>query len=134
MALEQFSDVVQRCEALPNDSYTSDDHNVFTIAGRTCIEEGNSPQVLSIVLDEKNQNIVRSMGWNLLPPLIQVLLKKEDKNLPQCLSIFNHLLETCRPKELLIGLLEQLEHDDPDRIAESLHLLLNPLQKGSQYL
>ncbi|MEQ2196438.1 hypothetical protein XENOCAPTIV_027559 [Xenoophorus captivus] len=129
MALEQFSDVVQRCEALPNDSYTSDDHNVFTIAGRTCIEEGNSPQVLSIVLDEKNQNIVRSMGWNLLPPLIQVLLKKEDKNLPQCLSIFNHLLETCRPKELLIGLLEQLEHDDPDRIAESLHLLLNPLQK-----
>ncbi|XP_047224242.1 glomulin, FKBP associated protein a [Girardinichthys multiradiatus] len=129
MALEQFSDVVQRCEALPNDSYTSDDHNVFTIAGRTCIEEGNSPQVLSIVLDEKNQNIVRSMGWNLLPPLIQVLLKKEDKNLPQCLSIFNHLLETCRPKELLIGLLEQVEHDDPDRIAESLHLLLNPLQK-----
>ncbi|KAM4556665.1 glomulin, FKBP associated protein a isoform 1-T2 [Fundulus diaphanus] len=129
MALEQLSDVVQRCEALPDDSYTSDDHDVFTIAGRTCIEEGNSPQVLSIVLDDKNQNIVRSMGWNLLPPLIRVLLKKEDKHLPQCLAIFNHLLETCRPKELLIGLLEQLEHDDPDGIAERLRLLLNPLQK-----
>uniref|UniRef100_A0A3Q2UGL2 Glomulin, FKBP associated protein a n=1 Tax=Fundulus heteroclitus TaxID=8078 RepID=A0A3Q2UGL2_FUNHE len=129
MALEQLSDVVQRCEALPDDSYTSDDHDVFTIAGRTCIEEGNSPQVLSIVLDDKNQNIVRSMGWNLLPPLVQVLLKKEDKHLPQCLAIFNHLLETCRPKELLIGLLEQLEHDDPDGIAERLRLLLNPLQK-----
>ncbi|CAM9205684.1 unnamed protein product [Lampetra planeri] len=69
------------------------------------------------------------MGWNLLPPLVQVLLKKEDKNLPQCLAIFNHLLEVCRPKELLIGLLEQLEQDDPVIIAESLHLLLNPLQK-----
>lgn len=33
------------------------------------------------------------MGWNLLPPLIQILIKKEDKNLSQCLAIFNHLLE-----------------------------------------
>uniref|UniRef100_A0AAX7V0Y2 Glomulin, FKBP associated protein a n=1 Tax=Astatotilapia calliptera TaxID=8154 RepID=A0AAX7V0Y2_ASTCA len=129
MALEQLSEVVQRCQALPDDSYTTEDHNIFTVAGQTCIKEGNSVQVLSIVLDEKNQEIVRCMGWNLLPPLIQVLLKKEDKNLPQCLAIFNHLLETCRPKELLIGLLEQLEQDDPDTIAESLHLLLKPLQK-----
>ncbi|XP_061587190.1 glomulin, FKBP associated protein a [Cololabis saira] len=129
MALEQLSDVVQRCQALGDDSYTAEDHNVFTVAGQTCIEEGDSAQVLSIVLDDKNQDIVRCMGWNLLTPLIQVLLKKEDRNLPQCLAIFNHLLETCRPKELLIGLLEQLEHDDPDTIAESLHLLLNPLQK-----
>ncbi|XP_020505115.1 glomulin, FKBP associated protein a [Labrus bergylta] len=129
MSLEQLSDVVQRCQALPDDSYSTEDHDVFTIAGRTCIEEGHSAQVLSIVLDDKNQDIVRCMGWNLLPPLIQVLLKKEDKNLPACLAIFNHLLQTCRPKELLIGLWEQLEHDDPDTIAESLHLLLNPLQK-----
>ncbi|XP_070775209.1 glomulin, FKBP associated protein a [Enoplosus armatus] len=129
MALEQLSDVVQRCQALPDDSYTAEDHDVFTVAGRTCIEEGDSAQVLSIVLDEKNQDIVRCLGWNLLPPLIQVLLKKEDKNLSPCLAIFNHLLQTCRPKELLIGLLEQLEQDDPDTIAESLHLLLNPLQK-----
>uniref|UniRef100_A0A3Q3IFR2 Glomulin, FKBP associated protein a n=1 Tax=Monopterus albus TaxID=43700 RepID=A0A3Q3IFR2_MONAL len=130
MALEQFSDVIQRCV---KESYSSEDHSVFSIAGRSCIEEGNSVQVLSIVLDEKNQDIVRCMGWNLLPPLIQILLKKEDKNRPHCLAIFNHLLEvcssTCRPKELLIGLLEQLEQDDPDTIAESLHLLLNPLQK-----
>ncbi|XP_073347916.1 glomulin, FKBP associated protein a [Pagrus major] len=129
MALEQLSDVVQRCQALPDDSYTTEDHDVFTIAGRTCIEEGNSAQVLSIVLDEKNQDIVRCMGWNLLTPLIQVLLKKEDKHLSQCLAVFNHLLKTCRPKELLIGLLEQLEQDDPYSTAESLHLLLNPLQK-----
>ncbi|XP_017286258.1 glomulin, FKBP associated protein a [Kryptolebias marmoratus] len=129
MALEQLSDVVQRCQALSDDGYTTEDHDVFTTAGRTCIEEGNSLQVLSIVLDEKNQNMVRSLGWNLLPPLVQVLLKEEDKNLPQCLAIFNHLIESCRPKELLIGLLEELEHDDPDRLADRLHLLLPPLQK-----
>lgn len=129
MALEQLSDVVQRCQALSDDSYTTEDHDIFTISGRTCIEEGNSAQVLSIVLDEKNQDLVRCMGWNLLPPLIQVLLKKEDKNVSQCLAIFNHLIQTCRPKELLIGLLEQLEQDDPVTIAESLRLLLSPLQK-----
>ncbi|KAM9322404.1 LOW QUALITY PROTEIN: glomulin, FKBP associated protein a [Pholidichthys leucotaenia] len=129
MALEQLSDVVQRCQSLPSDGYKTEDHNVFMIAGRTCIEEGNSAQVLSIVLDEKNQDIVRCMGWNLLPPLIQVLLKKEDKHLPQCVAIFNHLLETCQPKELLIGLLEQLEQDDPDTFAARVHLLMKPLQK-----
>ncbi|XP_029309244.1 glomulin, FKBP associated protein a [Cottoperca gobio] len=129
MALEQLSDVVQRCQALPDDRYTTEDHDVFTISGRTCIEEGNSAQVLSLVLDEKNQDLVRCMGWNLLPPLIQVLLKKDSEKFSQCLAIFNHLLQTCRPKELLIGLLEQLEQDDPDTIAKSLHLLLNPLQK-----
>ncbi|XP_061151268.1 glomulin, FKBP associated protein a isoform X1 [Syngnathus typhle] len=129
MALDQFSDVVQRCQALPCDSYTTEDHSIFLTAGRSCIEEGNCAQVLSIVLDDTNQEIVRCMGWNLLPPLIQVLLKKDDKNLLHCLAIFNHLIETCRPKELLIGLLEQLEQEEPVAIAESLHLLLKPLQK-----
>lgn len=46
---------------------------------------------------------------------------------------WNASFQTCRPKELLIGLLEQLEQDDPDTIAESLHLLLSPLQKGKDY-
>ncbi|XP_077394184.1 glomulin, FKBP associated protein a [Festucalex cinctus] len=129
MALDQFSDVVQRCQALPPDSYTTEDHDIFLIAGRSCIEEGNGAQVLSIVLDDTNQDMVRCMGWNLLPPLVQVLLKKEDKNVPHCVAIFNHLLETCTPKELLIGLLEQLEQEEPVLIAETLHLLLKPLQK-----
>uniref|UniRef100_A0A665UH29 Glomulin, FKBP associated protein a n=1 Tax=Echeneis naucrates TaxID=173247 RepID=A0A665UH29_ECHNA len=124
MALEQLSDVVQRCQALPDDSYTSEDHDVFSIAGQTCIEDGNSAQVLSIILDEKNQDLVRCMGWNLLPALIKVLLRKEDKHLHHLLVV-----QTCRPKELLIGLLEQLEQDDAVTIAESIHLLLNPLQK-----
>ncbi|KAM3865990.1 glomulin, FKBP associated protein a [Diretmus argenteus] len=129
MALEQLSDLVQRRQAVQDDSYTSEDYDVFTIAGRTCIEEGNSAQVLSIVVDEKNKDIVRCMGWNLLSPLIEVLLKKEDKTLPQCLAILQHLLEVCSPKELLIGLLEQMDTAHPEAIAETLLLILNPLQK-----
>lgn len=42
-------------QALPEENYTTEDHDVFTISGRTCIEEGNGAQVLSIVLDDKNQ-------------------------------------------------------------------------------
>lgn len=42
-------------QTLPVESYNSEDYDVFTVSGRTCIEEGNSAQVLSIVLDEKNQ-------------------------------------------------------------------------------
>ncbi|XP_038820155.1 glomulin, FKBP associated protein a isoform X3 [Salvelinus namaycush] len=87
MALEQLSDIVQRC------------------------------------------NIVRCMGWNLLGPLVQILLKKEENNLPHCLAILTHLLEVCSPKELLVGLLEQVEEAHPDSIAETVILLLQPLQK-----
>lgn len=40
------------------------------------------------------------------------------------------VFQLCRPKELLIGLLEQLEQDDPAAISESFLLLVIPLQKG----
>ncbi|KAK6302428.1 hypothetical protein J4Q44_G00267830 [Coregonus suidteri] len=116
-------------QAIQDDNYTTEDYDVFQIAGRTCIEDGESAQVLSIVVDEENKNIVRCMGWNLLGPLVQILLKKEEKNLPHCLAILTHLLEVCSPKELLVGLLEQVEEAHPDSIAETVILLLQPLQK-----
>ncbi|XP_077075134.1 glomulin, FKBP associated protein a [Siphateles boraxobius] len=128
MALEQLSDVVQRCQAIKDESYSSQDYDIFLTAGRTCIEQGDSAQVLSILVDEKNKSIVRCMGWNLLGPLVQMLLKKEDKNLPHSHAILSHLLEVCSPKELLVGLLEQVEEADSASIAETLTLLLKPLQ------
>ncbi|XP_051985176.1 glomulin, FKBP associated protein a [Xyrauchen texanus] len=128
MALEHLSDVVQRCQAIKDESFSPEDYNVFLTAGRTCIEQGDSAQVLSILVDEKNKNIVRCMGWNLLGPLVQILLKKEDKNLPHCHAILSYLLEVCSPKELLVGLLEQVEDTDSGSIAETVTLLLQPLQ------
>lgn len=38
---------------------------------------------------------MRCLGWNLLPPLIKIFLKKEDKSLKECLSIFDYLLKVC---------------------------------------
>lgn len=128
MALEQLCDVVQRCQAIKDEGFSPEDYDLFFTAGRTCIEQGNSAQVLSILVDEKNMNIVRCMGWNLLGPLVQILLKKEDRNLPHCHAILSHLLEVCSPKELLVGLLEHVEEADTGSIAEIVTLLLKPLQ------
>ncbi|XP_016132621.1 glomulin, FKBP associated protein a [Sinocyclocheilus grahami] len=128
MALELLCDVVQRCQAIKDEGFSPEDYDLFFTAGRTCIEQGNSAQVLSILVDEKNKSIVRCMGWNLLGPLVQILLKKEDGNLPHCHAILSHLLEVCNPKELLVGLLEQVEEADTGSIAETVTLLLKPLQ------
>ena len=51
-------------QAVQDDKYSPEDYDVFNIAGRTCIEEGHSAQVLSILVDEKNQVCV----WILIHP------------------------------------------------------------------
>ncbi|CAL8281201.1 unnamed protein product [Lota lota] len=129
MALEQLSDVVQKCQAVQDDKYSPEDYDVFTMAGRACIEEGHSAQVLSILVDEKNQDMVKCMGWNLLPPLVQVLLKQEVKNRPHCQAILKHLLKVCSPKELLVGLLEQVEETPVELLVSAFLLLLKPLKE-----
>lgn len=128
MALEQFSDVVQRCQAVQDEKFSPADFDLFQSAGKTCIEQGDSAQVLSIIVDERNKDVVRCMGWNLLEPIVKVLLSKEDRNLPHCHAILTHLLQACSPKELLVGLLEQVEEADSDTFPEALVLLLKPLQ------
>ncbi|KAJ3595532.1 hypothetical protein NHX12_004835 [Muraenolepis orangiensis] len=123
MALEQLSDVVQKCQAVQDDKYSPEDYDVFTIAGRACIEEGHSAQVLSIL------DMVRCMGWNLLPPLVQLLLKQEVKNRTPCQAILKLLLKVCSPKELLVGLLEQVEETPVELLVNSFLLLLKPLKE-----
>ncbi|XP_028817072.1 glomulin, FKBP associated protein a [Denticeps clupeoides] len=128
MALEQLIELMQRCHAIQDESYCPEDYDLFQSAGTTCIQQGEWAQLLSMIADEENKNIVRCMGWNLLAPLVQVLQKKEDKNLSQCFAILTHLLEICHPKELLVGLLEQVEEAHTDAIADTVLLLLQPLK------
>ncbi|TST47740.1 Glomulin [Bagarius yarrelli] len=134
MALEQFSDVVQRCQHVQEQNFSPSDFELFRTAGTSCIEQGHAAHVLSVIIDQKNETIVRCMGWNLLEPLVKILLKKEEKNLHHCHAIFSHLLQVCSPKELLVGLLEQVEEADPDAVAEVITLLLTPLQTGKNHL
>ncbi|XP_058891029.1 glomulin-like [Acipenser ruthenus] len=128
MALHQLHDVIRRCQAIPDDGFKAEDYDQFQMAGRSCLEEGKTAEVLDIVTDEKNKEIVKSMGWNLLGPLVKIVLKKEAESLQHCLTTLKHVLEVCSPKELLVGLLEQIEDADVDNIAETIILLLQPLQ------
>ncbi|XP_060762480.1 glomulin, FKBP associated protein a [Neoarius graeffei] len=128
MALEQFSDVVQSCQYVQDENFSPEVFDLFQTAGRSCIEQGHIAHVLSVIIDERNKSIVRCMGWNLLGPLVKVLLKKEEKNLQHCQAILSHLLQVCSPKELVVGLLEQVEEADPDAVVEMIMLLLTPLQ------
>ncbi|KAL2078503.1 hypothetical protein ACEWY4_026188 [Coilia grayii] len=129
MAVDQLSDIVQRCQRIENDSYTSEDYDSFQSAAQKCIEEGHSAQVLSIIIDDKNKGIVRCMGWNLVGTLVQAVLKNDNRNLSHNHAILTHLLQICSPKELLVSLLEQVEAAGPDVITETLMFLLKPLQK-----
>lgn len=50
---------------------------------------------------------------------------------PCCFHLFICFVEqVCSPKELLVGLLEQVEEADTGSIAETVTLLLKPLQTG----
>lgn len=120
--------MVQRSQHVEEQSFSPSDFELFRTAGTSCIVLGHAAHVLSVIIDQRNETIVRCMGWNLLEPLVKVLLKKEEKNLHHCHAIFSHLLQVCSPKELLLGLLEQVEEADPDVVAEVITLLLTPLQ------
>ncbi|XP_018586325.1 glomulin, FKBP associated protein a isoform X2 [Scleropages formosus] len=128
MTLSHLKDIVRRC-AVQDDNFKPEDYELFQIAGREVVEQGGSAQLLEVIKDEKNKNIVRAMGWSLLGPLVKVLIEKEEESLPHCLAIFTHILEVCSPKELLVGLLEQVEDAHPDSITDTVILLLQPLQK-----
>nr|XP_015210647.1 PREDICTED: glomulin [Lepisosteus oculatus] len=127
MALEQLYDMLQRCQVLADDSFKPEDYEQFQSAGRACLERGGAAQVLEVVQDEKNKAIVRSMGWNLLGPLVQVILQKDEKSLQHCLSIFAHLLDwhcTALPAVLL-----KLGDKKAASVGMALSTILNQLSR-----
>lgn len=112
-----------------NDSYSPEDYDLFQTSAQKCIEEGDGAQVMSIIVDEKNKSIARCMGWGLVGPLVHLLVKREGKTLPHIHAILSHLLEICSPKELLVGLLEQVESADVEDISATVMVVVQPLQK-----
>lgn len=42
-----------------------------------------------------------------------------------------HLLQLCNPKELFLGLLEQIEQTSGEQVCQTIMLLLQPLQTGN---
>ncbi|XP_066480320.1 glomulin [Tiliqua scincoides] len=128
---EELRDIIQRCQILDEEDFKGEDFNLFQVAGQKCLEEGYIAEVLEVVQNEKNKVIVKSMGWNLVGPLIRCILKYklDDVERKLCLKILDKLIELCSPKELVLGFLEQIEQTSGEQISQTVLLLLKPLQE-----
>nr|XP_028588624.1 glomulin isoform X1 [Podarcis muralis] len=131
MAEDELRDIIQRCQILEEEDFKGEDFNLFQVAGQKCFEEGYVADVLEVVQNEKNKVIVKSMGWNLVGPLIRCLVKyKQDEvEREHCLKILDKLMELCSPKELVLGFLEQIEQASGEYRSQTILLLLKPLQE-----
>ncbi|XP_017652030.1 glomulin [Nannospalax galili] len=135
MAVEELQSIIMRCQILEEHNFNKEDFGLFQLAGQRCIEEGHIDQLLEIIQEERNKIIIKSMGWNLVGPVVRCLLKneEEDKRKNYFLTL-DILVKLCNPKELLLGLLELIEEPSGKQIAQIILLLLQPLQTVIQKL
>ncbi|GAA6102554.1 glomulin, FKBP associated protein b [Tachysurus ichikawai] len=127
MTANQMEDVIQRWRNTQGKDLKAEDHELFVNVGQMCIAQGDSAQLLDFISDEKNQDIVKSMGSGLIRPLIKDLVKKERDSV-HCQAVITHLIQICNAHELLDVLLKQVEETDPVVIADTITLLMQQIQ------
>uniref|UniRef100_A0A8B9CFC4 Glomulin, FKBP associated protein n=1 Tax=Anser brachyrhynchus TaxID=132585 RepID=A0A8B9CFC4_9AVES len=134
MAVDELQAIIQRCQILEESDFRGEDFNLFQVAGQKCLEDGYAAQLLEVIQNEKNKVIIKNMGWNLISPLVRCILaykqeddKRDDKR-EHCLKILDQLVQLCNPKELFLGLLEQIEQTSGEKVCPTVMLLLQPLQ------
>ncbi|NWU98000.1 GLMN protein, partial [Upupa epops] len=130
MAVDELQAIIQRCQILEEADFKGEDFNLFLVAGQKCLEDGYAAQLLEVIKNEKNKVIIKNMGWNLVSPLVRCIFiyKQEDEKREYCLNILDQLVQLCNPKELFLGLLEQIEQTSADQVCQMVMLLLQPLQ------
>nr|XP_006985887.1 glomulin isoform X1 [Peromyscus maniculatus bairdii]XP_015859833.1 glomulin isoform X1 [Peromyscus maniculatus bairdii]XP_015859834.1 glomulin isoform X1 [Peromyscus maniculatus bairdii]XP_042113729.1 glomulin isoform X1 [Peromyscus maniculatus bairdii] len=135
MAVEELQCVIKRCQILEERDFKEEDFGLFQLAGQRCIDDGHIDQLLEVIQDEKNKTIIKSMGWNLVGPVVRCLLRNgEEEKRKDCFLMFDLLVKLCNPKELLLGLLELIEEASGKQISQIILLLLQPLQTVVQKL
>ncbi|XP_053492222.1 glomulin, FKBP associated protein b [Ictalurus furcatus] len=127
MAAHQLDDVIQRWRNTQGKDLKAEDHELFLNVGQMCIAQGDSAQLLDFISDEKNQDIVKSMGSGLLRPLIKEVVRKERDSV-HCQAVITYLVQICSADNLLDNLLKQVEETDPDAIADTITLLMQHIQ------
>ncbi|KAF1634839.1 Glomulin, partial [Eudyptes filholi] len=135
MAVDELQAIIQRCQILEEADFKGEDFNLFQVAGQKCLEDGYAAQLLEVIQNEKNKVIIKNMGWNLISPLVRCIFmyKLEDDKREHCLKILDQLAQLCNPKELFLGLLEQIEQTSGEQVCQTVLLLLQPLQTGKMH-
>ncbi|MBZ3870687.1 Glomulin [Sciurus carolinensis] len=122
-------------QILEEHDFKEEDFGLFQLAGQRCIEEGHTDQLIAIIQNEKNKVIIKTMGWNLVGPVVRCLLwNDEDDKRKDYFLMLDLLVKLCNPKELLLGLLELIEEPSGKQISQIILLLLQPLQTVIQKL
>ncbi|XP_047374489.1 glomulin isoform X2 [Sciurus carolinensis] len=135
MAVEELQSIIKRCQILEEHDFKEEDFGLFQLAGQRCIEEGHTDQLIAIIQNEKNKVIIKTMGWNLVGPVVRCLLwNDEDDKRKDYFLMLDLLVKLCNPKELLLGLLELIEEPSGKQISQIILLLLQPLQTVIQKL
>ncbi|XP_068098713.1 glomulin [Hyperolius riggenbachi] len=122
--------LIQTFQNLSEDDVTEEDANVFLATCQKCLEEEQLTVVLEIIQDDRNQAFIRNTGWNLIGPVTQCMLTSaagSDKE-KTCMQMIDGLIQVCNPKEVLLGILEQVDEATGDLISHTLLSLLHPLQ------
>ncbi|KAM9621144.1 glomulin isoform 2-T4 [Morphnus guianensis] len=130
MAVDELQAIIQRCQILEEADFRGEDFSLFQVAGQKCLEDGYAAQLLEVIQNEKNKVIIKNMGWNLISPLVRCIFmyKQEDDKREHCLKILDQLAQLCNPKELFLGLVEQIEQASGEQACQTVMLLLQPLQ------
>ncbi|XP_058515139.1 glomulin [Ochotona princeps] len=136
MAVEELQSVIKRCQILEEQDFKEEDFGLFQLAGQRCLEEGHISQLLEIIQNEENKVILKTMGWNLVGPVVRSLLcnDKDDDKRKDYYQMLDLLVKLCNPKELLLGLLELIEEPSGKQISQIILLLLPSLQTVIQKL
>ncbi|KAG9483157.1 hypothetical protein GDO78_009223 [Eleutherodactylus coqui] len=74
--------------------------------------------------------LIRNVGWNLIGPIAKCMQScavgsEKERG---CLQLLNALIESCNPKEILLGILEQIDEAAGDHISRIILPFLQPLQ------
>ncbi|XP_075038481.1 glomulin [Mixophyes fleayi] len=130
MAAADLQVLIQNFQKLSEDDFKEEDTNVFLVTCQKCLEEEQQAVLLDIIQDEKNQVLIRNAGWNLIGPVtkcVQSCASGSERE-KTCLEIINSLIQLCNPKEIVLGLLEQIDEAAGDHLSRIILFLLQPLQ------
>ncbi|XP_029002632.1 glomulin-like [Betta splendens] len=119
MKEDQVNDVIQRWRDTPEEDLKSEDYEQMKTLGFACLAEDNSALLLQCIQDEKNQGILKSMGFVLIVPVVSELAKKR-KSAENCQAATTHLIEICKTQEVLQSLLALIEDIGPGGISDNI--------------
>ncbi|XP_070532636.1 glomulin-like [Ptychodera flava] len=121
---DDLEQLVEKLDCSEKDEDGENKH-VFLVAVKTRLEDGKGEEIKRLLCDDKYENFVKTIGWDLIPVLCTHIGGLQDDSEDCTLDILNRIAEVCNPKEILLVFLEEV-----DKFLENAHFrkLIKPIQ------